>query len=344
LLQELRGLGAAERQRVLRQKPSWLLEWLKRSPDWLRKVAIVGGVVISGESGGRTIDIPESEKPEWIQETEQGIEDERRARNKKKGRSTPPKGGGAGGGVPGGTRHPTRAEQAQMIKELNELTVAQPVAKPPAPSTPPASSGGATSKVVTQAEEALVESGAKAGERLGMRALKGFGRFLLEVGIPGPDDAIMMLGDFAGSYAEAWKAMEKRGLHRGFAAGFAAQLLSFDPDWVRAKLAYRYANPSMATNLVGGRGKEERKFNEGLARGYFYGQRHSAQQVATVRERAFAALARSGRSIGTSSGFDVDDVWRLASVLMPTANAVIAEAERRTEKRLMKEVAKKMGW
>jgi hypothetical protein len=342
LLQELRGLEGAKRVPV--QKPSRLLEWMKRSPDWLRRAALVIGADISAASGGRTIDIPETEKPEHIQELEQGIEDKRRAEGKKKGGSSPPKGRAAGGGMTGGTRYPTRAEQAQMIRELNELTVAQPVAKPPAPGTPPGGSGGATSKVVTQAEEALVESGAQAGEKLGMRALKGFGRFLLEVGIPGPDDAIMMLGDFAGSYAEAWKAMEKRGLQRGFAAGFAAQLLRFDPDWVRERLAYRFANRSMATNLVGGRGKEERKFNEGLARGYFYGQRHSAQQAATVREGAFAALARSGRSIGTSSGFDVDDVWRVASVLVPTANAVIAEAERRMEKRLMKELAKKMGW
>lgn len=87
--------------------------------------------------------------------------------------------------------------------------------------------GGATSKVVVEAEEALVEGGIKAGEKFGVRALEGIGRFLLEMGIPGPEDAIMMMADFAGSYAEAWKAMERRGLQRGFAGGFAAQLLGF---------------------------------------------------------------------------------------------------------------------
>ncbi|MEO8689601.1 MAG: hypothetical protein ABI611_15485, partial [Solirubrobacteraceae bacterium] len=118
-------------------------------------------------------------------------------------------------------------------------------------------------------EEALVEGGVKAcvraGEKLGVRALNGIGRFLLEVGIPGPEDAIMMMVDFAGSYSEAWKAMEQRGLQRGFAGGFAAQLLGLGPDWVRETLAYRYASPSMATNIVGGRGKEERTSNEGLS-------------------------------------------------------------------------------
>jgi hypothetical protein len=203
---------------------------------------------------------------------------------------------------------------------------------------------GATGKVVSEAEEAVVESGVKAGEKFGVRALKGIGRFLLEVGIPGPEDAIMMLGDFAGSYAEAWKAMEQRGLQRGFAGGFAAQLLGFDPDWVREKLAYRYANRSMATDVVGGRGKEERKLNEGLARGYFYGHSHSAQQAAKVRAHAFAALTKEGRSIGSGAGFDVTDVWKLASVLAPIANAVIAEADRRKERRLLKDVAEKLGW
>ena len=202
--------------------------------------------------------------------------------------------------------------------------------------------GGAATKVVTEAEEALVESSVKAGEQFGVRALKGIGRFLLEVGIPGPEDAIMMMADFAGSYAEAWKAMEQRGVQRGFAGGFAAQLLGLDPDWVRETLAYRYANPSMATNLVGGRGKEERKFNEGLARGYFYGHRHTTAQADKVRASALTALAKAGRSIGTGGKYDVYDVWGLASVLVPTVNAVIAEADRRKEQRIMKEWAKRM--
>ena len=106
---------------------------------------------------------------------------------------------------------------------------------------------------------------------------------------------------------------------------------------VRERLAYRYANPSMATNVAGRRGKEERKFNEGLACGY--GHRHSAAQAETIRAGAFAALTKADRSIDTIRP-DVIDVWKLASVLAPRANALITEAERRKERRLMEEWAK----
>jgi hypothetical protein len=75
-------------------------------------------------------------------------------------------------------------------------------------------------------------------------------------------------------------------------------------------------------------------------RGYLYGEKHTTRQANTVRQKAFDALLRQERSVGRYDDdndlwtFDRDDVYAFAGVLLPTAAAVLAEADRRRQKRV----------
>ena len=95
----------------------------------------------------------------------------------------------------------------------------------------------------------------------------------------------------------------------------------------------------VVTQVLGAAGVGEGAFNGGLMRGFGYGERHSAHQLRSARQRAFAALASAGHSIGSERGFEYDDVYTLAAVLLPTADAVVTEGDRRRELRLENEQA-----
>ncbi len=103
----------------------------------------------------------------------------------------------------------------------------------------------------------------------------------------------------------------------------------------------------MVTEILGTAGVAENAFNEGLVRGFLFGERHSAAQVQEVRQKAFDAIRRQDRSVGRDTGndvwqFDRDDVYTFAGALLSYADWFLAEADRRREERLEQERLRKL--
>lgn len=164
---------------------------------------------------------------------------------------------------------------------------------------------------------------------------------LLEGLVPNPLDAIELLIDFFGSFAVAREAIRARNLRSGVAIGLAAYLVI--PTWEWAKqFAHTAVSRDVITEILDAAGVAENAFNEGLVRGFLFGERHSKDQADRLRQKAFDTVLRQDRSVGRYAGddewsFDPDDVYTFASVLMPLADWFLAEAERMRNERLERE-------
>jgi hypothetical protein len=171
---------------------------------------------------------------------------------------------------------------------------------------------------------------------------------LLEGLIPDPLDALELMYDFAGSYKEAWDRIRQDNLTNGFAMGLAAHLVI--PRWEWAKYYARtIVSRDVATQVIGAVGIAENAFNEGLVRGFLYGEKHSQAQADRLRQKAFDALVKVGNMPGHyDEGDDVytfgrKDVYSFAAVLLPTADSVLKEAERRKAARIESERLRKQA-
>jgi len=94
--------------------------------------------------------------------------------------------------------------------------------------------------------------------------------------------------------------------------------------------------------VIGAVGIAENAFNEGLVRGFIYGEKHTKAQADKLRQKAFNALVKVDNMPGHYEGDDVytfgrEDVYSFAAVLHPTAAAVLKEADRRRAERLESE-------
>jgi hypothetical protein len=148
--------------------------------------------------------------------------------------------------------------------------------------------------------------------------------------------------DFAGSYADAKEAIRECKLESGFAIGWAAYLVV--PRWEWAKgFAYTTVSTNLFTEMLGAAGVAENAFNQGLVRGFLYGEKHTTAQADGVRQRAFDAVTTaSGHTPGRYDGDDLytfgrDDVYLFAGALRPAAVAVLKEADERRAERLERE-------
>jgi hypothetical protein len=112
---------------------------------------------------------------------------------------------------------------------------------------------------------------------------------LLEALIPDPLDALELMVDFAGSYAQAREAIRDRNRLNGFAIGWAAYLVI--PRWGWAKwFAYTSISRNVVTEVLGAAGVAENAFNDGLVRGFIYGEKHTTAQSDKLRQMAFDAV------------------------------------------------------
>jgi hypothetical protein len=152
--------------------------------------------------------------------------------------------------------------------------------------------------------------------------------------------------DFAKSFTEAREAISRRNLENGFAVGWAAYLVV--PRWEWAKwFAHTVASRDVATQVVGAVGVAENAFNEGLVRGFIYGEKHTTAQSDRVRQKAFDAVLKStGHTPGRYDGDDLytfgrDDVYLFAGALHAASVEVLKEADKRREARLEAERLKK---
>jgi hypothetical protein len=223
----------------------------------------------------------------------------------------------------------------------------------PAPTSPPPSAksgsapggdrsgsgAGGGGKVVKEGGEAAAE--AAASPKFYRRLAAKLGRIGMEVVdglVPDPLDALELMYDFAGSYKEAWNRIKRDNLTTGFAIGLAAYLVI--PRWEWAKYYARTTvSRDVATQVLGAVGIAENAFNDGLVRGFIYGEKHATAQANRLRQKAFDALVKAGRMPGRYEGDDVytfgrDDVYSFAAALQPTAVSVLKEADRRKAARI----------
>src|SRR5262249_48442619 len=160
--------------------------------------------------------------------------------------------------------------------------------------------------------------------------------------VPDPLDAFELMIRYAGSFEAAKEAVRERNLEDGFAIGWACYLLF--PTWERAStFAFTTVERGVITQVIAAVGVAENAFNEGLVRGFLYGEKHSEAQLNRVRQRALDAVHRSERTVyGRYLGDGVyqfvrDDVFLFAGTLHEATRAVLAESERRREARNEKE-------
>ena len=260
------------------------------------------------------------------------------------------------------TREPRHAPaakyaKAEKVAAKSEKAVAEAAAKPPPPGgkvdKPPAKPPPAPAKPppAPGAKAPHVPSGTTAGkvggEVVEEVASKGrvWGRVAAKIGIaivdgliPDPTDAIALMIKYAESFKAAQEAVRKRNLEKGFAVGWACYLLF--PRWERARtFARTEVSKDVITQIIDAVGIAENAFNEGLVRGFIYGEKHSRVQLNGARQRALDAVHRSGRTVnGDYLGDGVyqfvrDDVYLFAGTLLPAARKVIEEAEARKELR-----------
>jgi hypothetical protein len=238
---------------------------------------------------------------------------------------------------PGGTASKP-AETATPAKKTHPPPAA---AKPPPtpakpPPTPSPTTGG---KVATEvAEDALKR------RKVFMRVARAIPK-LIDGLVPDPTDVIEMMIQYAQAFEAARAAVRKRNLERGFAIGWAAYLVVPRWEWA-VYFADTHVDKGVITQVIDAVGVAENAFNEGLVRGFIYGEKHSKAQLDRVRQRAFEAIHRSGQTVGRDIGDDVyqfgrDDVYSFAGALLPAAVAVIADAEQRKE---IREERERMEW
>ncbi|HMQ56254.1 MAG TPA: hypothetical protein PKD98_29510 [Anaerolineae bacterium] len=192
---------------------------------------------------------------------------------------------------------------------------------------------GATAKALVKAEETAIKAEAKLGSRLAA----GAGRFGLSLLLPGPEDAIILMAQFAGSYEEAWDIIEQRNTRRGVAMGIAAGMIGLDWSWVHQNVWRRFATPDVATLVVAAVGLAERSYNDGLVRGHKYGAGHPQRMKNRILAEAFTILAQEGYQTDEEGLFTLDTVARLARVLMPIADDFLRQATERKQAREKRE-------
>jgi hypothetical protein len=215
-----------------------------------------------------------------------------------------------------------------------EKTVVKEAAKQAEKTVVKAAAGAAGKTVVKAAGERAASLFKRVAAKVGLE--------LLDALVPNPLDALELMVDFAESFTKAREAIRQRNLENGFAIGWAAYLVI--PRWEWAKgFAHTVASRDVATQILDAVGIAENAFNDGLVRGFIYGEKHTTAQADRVRQKAFnAVLKATGHTPGRYDGddlytFDRDDVYSFAGALHPAAVEVLKEADRRRAARLEQE-------
>lgn len=197
--------------------------------------------------------------------------------------------------------------------------------------------GKSTKTGVVAAQDAATKGIVKGEGRTATRLTSHAGRLGVALLLPGPEDAVMLMVNFAGSYGEAWEIIEKRHTRSGIAFGIAAGLLGLDWTWVSQNLWRRFADRDVATQILAAVGKAERAFNDGLVRGHKYGTGHPQEMKNAILKEVFTAFAQEGYKTDEIGLFNVDTVARVARAVMPIADDFLRQAAKRRQAREQRE-------
>lgn len=142
-----------------------------------------------------------------------------------------------------------------------------------------------------------------------------------------------MEAQFAGSYTDAWAAIEERNTRDGIILGITAGIMDLDWAWVTDTIWRRIADRNVETEILDAVGKAERAFNDGLARGHHYGFGHPTGLKKKILAQAFRALAQRGIQVREEERRSFDTLTLLARVLTPLADDFLAKVATRREAR-----------
>jgi hypothetical protein len=244
-------------------------------------------------------------------------------------------GGGGQGGAPGGGGGQSqfdkdvKAGEKAAVKEA-EKTVVKEAEKTVVKE--------AEKTVVKTAEKTAVKTAEAAAERAVGTLAKAEGRLartiykigaIAEALLPGPLDALMLMVDYAGAWADAKEEAQRRSFHYGFELGLAAGLIGLQKPWVHANLRRRFADKDAISELIGVTGLRELETNKGLDLGVAVGAAFPAKERGELLEAGFGELAKDGARIADRREiFTIETVARLSRVLRPWSESVFDEVAR----------------
>jgi hypothetical protein len=230
-------------------------------------------------------------------------------------------------------------QKVKTVAKIEPKVPAQPfggVKTVPAGGPATTVAGAATTEAATTAAGAATTEGKAATRlsRVGSGVAK-FGTMGFHLLMPGPLDALMLMVEFAGSYAAAHEAIRSRNTRTGFAIGLSAFLLGRSFGAVRKHLTRKSVlEREVHTQVLGAVGMAETSHNAGLSAGFHYGELLSDEAKDALREAGFAALAAQGRLPERQELFTAEGVWQLSGALLPTVDQIFeamrVESERRT--------------
>jgi hypothetical protein len=204
----------------------------------------------------------------------------------------------------------------------------------PAKTVPAAGAPAATAGAKVESAAADVASmGAKSVPQVGSKLAK-VGSLGLNLLLPGPLDAIALMVQFAGSYAEAQEAIRNRNTRTGFALGLSGALMGRAHEAVRKRFWRNVVlDREVHTQIVGAVGIAEKSHNAGLDSGFHYGEQLSDEAKDALLDIGLSILLKQGRLPATKDDlYTADGVARLAGALLPTVDQIFEAMRVQAEK------------
>ncbi|KRC85933.1 hypothetical protein ASE30_02980 [Achromobacter sp. Root83] len=232
--------------------------------------------------------------------------------------------------VPG--EQPKVGSGPPRMAEFEQRYGKAPAAAPAATSAALAEEAGSVLKVQGRAASALGKIGSAAG-------------WVADFLMPGPQDAIMLMVQFAMTYAEAQEAARADGMRSGFGQGLCAGLLRLSRGWIRDNLAPKVISRSVASQVAATTGYREKGFVQGLVAGISFAERLSADQRKALLKEATRAMRAKGDDMTLRErwerGYTAYDIIDLSAALAPRITEILEEAQKNEELRQAAENWKK---
>ncbi len=261
-------------------------------------------------------------------------------------------------------QHVETAPRPRPKSSLPQLPVEQPATKPRVPGEPPkvgagpprmaefeARYGKAPTAVPATAASTVVAEEATSVLKVSGRTASALGKIGSAAGwvadflMPGPQDAIMLMVQFAMTYAEAQDAARAEGMRTGFGHGLCAGLLRLSRGWIRDNLAPKVISRSVASEVAATTGYREKGVVQGLVAGISFAERLSADQRKALIKEATRAMRAKGDDMTLRArwerGYTANDIIDMSVALAPRITEILEEAQKNEELRQAAENWKK---
>ncbi|MNS86065.1 hypothetical protein D3C72_1199510 [compost metagenome] len=260
-------------------------------------------------------------------------------------------------------QHPETAPRPRPKASMPQLPVEQPATKPRVPGEPPkvgsgpprmaefeqrygkapAAAPAATSAALAEEAGSVLKVQGRAASALGK--IGSAAGWVADFLMPGPQDAIMLMVQFAMTYAEAQEAARADGMRSGFGQGLCAGLLRLSRGWIRDNLAPKVISRSVASQVAATTGYREKGFVQGLVAGISFAERLSADQRKALLKEAGRAMRAKGDDMSLRErwerGYTAYDIIDLSAALAPRITEILEEAQKNEELRQAAENWKK---